>query len=112
MGNGIVYLGSGGLQGAARESALKVPRELTAGKLAAFYDPQSASATDLNRWWIMNAGGGDGVQPSYTRQYDSDSLAELRRDNQAMRVVAIAAESDAAVRSRPTHPVTVFFPHL
>ncbi|EHR8838045.1 ketose-bisphosphate aldolase [Escherichia coli] len=33
----IVYLGSGGLQGAARESALKV-LELTAGKLAAFYD--------------------------------------------------------------------------
>lgn len=31
----IVYLGSGGLQGAARESALKV-LELTAGKLAAF----------------------------------------------------------------------------
>ena len=33
----IVYLGSGGLRGAARESALKV-LELTAGKLAAFYD--------------------------------------------------------------------------
>ncbi|XNM79562.1 SIS domain-containing protein [Escherichia coli] len=33
----IVYLGSGGLQGAARQSALKV-LELTAGKLAAFYD--------------------------------------------------------------------------
>lgn len=29
----------------------------------------------------------------YTRQYDLDLLAELRRDNQAMRVIAIAAES-------------------
>lgn len=37
----------------------------------------------------------------YTRQYDLDLLAELRRDNQAMRVVAIAAESDAAVEAGP-----------
>lgn len=45
----IVYLGSGGLQGAARESALKV-LELTAGKLAAFYDSQPDSVMDQNRW--------------------------------------------------------------
>ncbi|MNO87274.1 putative tagatose-6-phosphate ketose/aldose isomerase [compost metagenome] len=36
----IVYLGSGGLQAAARESALKV-LELTAGKVVAFYDSQN-----------------------------------------------------------------------
>lgn len=47
----IVYLGSGGLQGAARESALKV-LELTAGKLAAFYDSQPDSVMDQNRWSI------------------------------------------------------------
>jgi tagatose-6-phosphate ketose/aldose isomerase len=37
----------------------------------------------------------------YTRQYDLDLLAELRRDNQAMRVVAIAAENDAAIEAGP-----------
>jgi hypothetical protein len=47
----IVYLGSGGLQGAARESALKV-LELTAGKLAAFYDSPPASVTGRSRWSI------------------------------------------------------------
>ncbi len=53
----IVYLGSGGLQGAARESALKV-LELTAGKLAAFYKfcrPDSVMARNhwsiTKRWW-------------------------------------------------------------
>ncbi|STI81339.1 putative tagatose-6-phosphate ketose/aldose isomerase [Escherichia coli] len=47
----IVYLGSGGLQGAARESALKV-LELTAGKLAAFMILQPDSVMDQNRWSI------------------------------------------------------------
>jgi hypothetical protein len=46
----IVYLGSGGLQGAARESALVL--ELTAGKLAAFMTLLPASATALNHWLI------------------------------------------------------------
>jgi hypothetical protein len=59
----IVYLGSGGLQGAARESALKV-LELTAGKLAAFYDSLPASVTGQSRWSIRNAGGGVCLQPS------------------------------------------------
>lgn len=47
----IVYLGSGGLQGAARESALKV-LELTAGKLAAFMIPRPDSVMARNRWSI------------------------------------------------------------
>jgi tagatose-6-phosphate ketose/aldose isomerase len=37
----------------------------------------------------------------YTRQYDLDLLAELRRDRQAMRVVAIAAETDPVVEAGP-----------
>ncbi|STF29743.1 putative tagatose-6-phosphate ketose/aldose isomerase [Escherichia coli] len=37
----------------------------------------------------------------YTRQYDLDLLAELRRDNQAMRVIAIAAESSDIVAAGP-----------
>ena len=37
----------------------------------------------------------------YTRQYDLDLLAELRRDQQAKRVVAIAADTDAIIESGP-----------
>lgn len=97
----IVYLGSGGLQGAARESALKV-LELTAGKLAAFYDSPVGfrhgpkSLVDNETLVVVMVSS-----HPYTRQYDLDLLAELRRDNQAMRVVAIAAESDAAVEAGP-----------
>ena len=74
----IVYLGSGGLQGAARESALKV-LELTAGKLAAFYDSPT------------------GFRHGPKSLVDN----ELRRDNQAMRVIAIAAESTDIVAAGP-----------
>ena len=97
----IVYLGSGGLQGAARESALKV-LELTAGKLAAFYDSPAGfrhgpkSLVDNETLVVVMVSS-----HPYTRQYDLDLLAELRRDNQAMRVVAIAAENDAAVEAGP-----------
>ena len=97
----IVYLGSGGLQGAARESALKV-LELTAGKLAAFYDSPVGfrhgpkSLVDSETLVVVMVSS-----HPYTRQYDLDLLAELRRDNQAMRVVAIAAESAAAVKAGP-----------
>jgi tagatose-6-phosphate ketose/aldose isomerase len=89
----IVYLGSGGLQGAARESALKV-LELTAGKLAAFYDSPTGfrhgpkSLVDNETLVVVFVSS-----HPYTRQYDLDLLAELRRDRQAMRVVAIAAET-------------------
>ncbi|HBR6986420.1 TPA: SIS domain-containing protein [Klebsiella aerogenes] len=109
FGNGawkrIVYLGSGGLQGAARESALKV-LELTAGKLAAFYDsptgfrhgPKSLVNNEtLVVMFISNH--------PYTRQYDLDLLAELRRDRQAMRIVAIAAGTDPVIEAGP-HIIT------
>ncbi|MDW2715500.1 SIS domain-containing protein [Klebsiella pasteurii] len=97
----IVYLGSGGLQGAARESALKV-LELTAGKLAAFYDSPTGfrhgpkSLVDNETLVVVYISS-----HPYTRQYDLDLLAELRRDRQAMRVVAIAAESDAVIEAGP-----------
>ncbi|MFK3707674.1 galactosamine 6-phosphate isomerase AgaS [Raoultella sp. BIGb0138] len=97
----IVYLGSGGLQGAARESALKV-LELTAGKLAAFYDSPTGfrhgpkSLVDSATLVVVFVSS-----HPYTRQYDLDLLAELRRDQQAMRVVAIAAETDAVVEAGP-----------
>ncbi len=97
----IVYLGSGGLQGAARESALKV-LELTASKLAAFYDSPTGfrhgpkSLVDDETLVVVFVSS-----HPYTRQYDLDLLAELRRDNQAMRVIAIAAESSDIVAAGP-----------
>ena len=97
----IVYLGSGGLQGAARESALKV-LELTAGKLAAFYDSPTGfrhgpkSLVDNETLVVVFVSS-----HPYTRQYDLDLLAELRRDKQAMRVVAISDESNAVIAAGP-----------
>lgn len=97
----IVYLGSGGLQGAARESALKV-LELTAGKLAAFYDSPAGfrhgpkSLVDNETLVVVYVSS-----HPYTRRYDLDLLAELRRDRQAMRVVAIAAETDPVIEAGP-----------
>lgn len=97
----IVYLGSGGLQGAARESALKV-LELTAGKLAAFYDSPTGfrhgpkSLVDNETLVVVFVSS-----HPYTRQYDLDLLAELRRDRQALRVVAIAAQTDDVVEAGP-----------
>ena len=97
----IVYLGSGGLQGVARESALKV-LELTAGKLAAFYDsptgfrhgPKSLVNDETLVVLFVSS-------HPYTRQYDLDLLNELRRDQQAMRVVAISATSSPEIVAGP-----------
>lgn len=97
----IVYLGSGGLQGVARESALKV-LELTAGKLAAFYD----SATGFRHGPKSLVNGETLIvqfisSHPYTRLYDLDLLAELRRDGQAMRVVAISATTSPEIEAGP-----------
>ncbi|MEZ2577896.1 SIS domain-containing protein [Buttiauxella ferragutiae] len=97
----IVYLGSGGLQGVARESALKV-LELTAGKLAAFYDsptgfrhgPKSLVNNETLVVVFVSS-------HPYTRQYDLDLLSELRRDQQALRVVAICASPCPEVEAGP-----------
>ncbi|WP_413483159.1 SIS domain-containing protein [Morganella psychrotolerans] len=98
----VVYLGSGSFQGLARESALKL-LELTAGQTAAFYDtptgfrhgPKSlVNEETLVVMYISN-------QP-YTRQYDLDLLAELRRDRIAKCVIAIADKPDDII-SAGTH---------
>jgi tagatose-6-phosphate ketose/aldose isomerase len=97
----IVYLGSGGLQGAARESALKV-LELTAGKLAAFYDSPTGfrhgpkSLVDSETLVVVFVSS-----HPYTRQYDLDLLAELHRDRQALRVVAISAQTHEVIEAGP-----------
>lgn len=97
----IVYLGSGGLQAAARESALKV-LELTAGKVVAFYDSPTGfrhgpkSLVDNETLVVVFVSS-----HPYTRQYDLDLLEELRRDGQAMHVVAIAADRDPVIDAGP-----------
>ena len=97
----VVYLGSGGLQAAARESALKV-LELTAGKIAAFYDSPTGfrhgpkSLVDGETLVVVFVSS-----HPYTRQYDLDLLHELRRDDLALRVVAIAAENDPLIEAGP-----------
>ncbi|VEC01225.1 Putative tagatose-6-phosphate ketose/aldose isomerase [Cedecea lapagei] len=97
----VVYLGSGGLQGVAREAALKV-LELTAGKLAAFYDtptgfrhgPKSLVNNETLAIVLVSS-------DPYTRQYDLDLLAELRRDDLAMRTIAISASTSQAIEAGP-----------
>lgn len=97
----VVYLGSGGLQAVARESALKV-LELTAGKLAAFYDSPTGfrhgpKSLVNNETLVVVFISSD----PYTRRYDLDLLAELRRDDLAMRVLAISAQSDEVIVAGP-----------
>ncbi|EKN3347575.1 SIS domain-containing protein [Yersinia ruckeri] len=93
----VIYLGSGGLQGLAQESALKL-LELTAGKVVAGFDtplgfrhgPKSIVNPDtLVVVYISN--------DPYTRQYDLDLLAEIRANNVASKIIAVAAQSDAQV---------------
>ena len=96
-------------RGGARESALKV-LELTAGKLAAFYDSPTGfrhgpkSLVDNETLVVVFISS-----HPYTRQYDLDLLAELRRDRRALRVVAIAAENDPVIEAGP-HPAAAFTP--
>ncbi|WP_318479355.1 SIS domain-containing protein [Photobacterium leiognathi] len=90
----VIYLGSGGLQGLAQESALKL-LELTAGKVVATYDSPLGfrhgpkSIVNKNSMIVVFISN-----DPYTRKYDLDLLAELCRDNIAVRVVAITAQAD------------------
>ncbi len=95
----IVYLGNGGLQGVARESALKV-LELTGGKIAAFYD----SATGFRHGPKSLVDGETLIvqfisNHPYTRLYDLDLLKEMRNENQAMAIVAIADRPESDIEN-------------
>lgn len=86
----VVYLGSGALEGLARESALKL-LELTAGGVVAFHDSPlgfrhgpKAVLTDSTLVVVYES-----ADP-YTAQYDRDLLAELRL-GASCRVVRIGA---------------------
>jgi tagatose-6-phosphate ketose/aldose isomerase len=74
----VVYLGSGPLQGLAREAALKM-LELTAGRVATWFDSplgfrHGPKAVLNDRTLVVVFASGD----AYTRRYDDDIIAELR----------------------------------
>ena len=88
----LVFLGSGGLQGNAREAALKC-MELTAGQLVASYD--SSLGFRHGPKFIVNSKTLVVVMRSndpYTQQYDDDIVAELRRDGIAS-VLVLSSEA-------------------
>lgn len=88
----VVYLGSGALKGLAQESALKV-LELTAGRTIAMGDSPLAfrhgpkSVLD-DRTLVVVYLSND----PYTRRYDLDLLAELRRSRGDRDVLAVTAD--------------------
>jgi tagatose-6-phosphate ketose/aldose isomerase len=86
-----VYLGSGVLQGLAREAALKLG-ELSNGAVACCHESSLGfrhgpktfiTGTTLVLVFVSNDG--------YTRRYDHDLIDELRRDGEAAAVLEISA---------------------
>ncbi|MFF2449687.1 SIS domain-containing protein [Neobacillus sp. NPDC058068] len=92
--NRVVYLGSGSLEGLAREAQLKL-LELTAGKITTAFDsplgfrhgPKSfVNEMSLVFVFVSNQ--------NYTRQYDLDLLAELKQDDIANYICAIEVDGE------------------
>jgi tagatose-6-phosphate ketose/aldose isomerase len=90
----IIYLGSGCLEGLAREAQLKI-LELTAGKVVTAFDstlgfrhgPKSfVNEKSLVFVFVSNH--------PYTRQYDLDMLKEMQQDNIATYICAIEVEGN------------------
>jgi tagatose-6-phosphate ketose/aldose isomerase len=92
----VVYLGSNGFKGLAREAALKL-LELTDGKVVAAFDsplgfrhgPKTIVTDDTLLFVFIS-------NDAYTRRYDLDLLQELRSEGQAGRVIAITAQAQGA----------------
>lgn len=90
------FLGGGELGGAARESALKV-LELTAGRVAAFWDsplgfrhgPKSL-VNDDTRIVVLLSSDAD------ARRYDADVVAELRSQYGSSRVTTVGVDDSGA----------------
>lgn len=90
-----VYLGSGVLQGLAREAALKLG-ELSNGAVATCYDSplgfRHGPKTFIDpRTVVFVFVSND----AYTRRYDHDLIDELRGDNLAARVIEVSAQPRA-----------------
>lgn len=90
----IIYLGSGSLEGLAREAQLKI-LELTAGKIVTAFDsplgfrhgPKSfVNEKSLVFVFVSNH--------PYTRQYDLDMLKEMKQDNISNYICAIEVDGD------------------
>ncbi|EKN65255.1 tagatose-6-phosphate ketose/aldose isomerase [Neobacillus bataviensis LMG 21833] len=86
----IIYLGSGGFEGLAREAQLKI-LELTAGKIATSFDSSlgfrhgpKSFVNEKTAIFVFVSN-----QP-YTRQYDLDMLQELSQDQIASTICAIS----------------------
>ncbi|EGR1834527.1 SIS domain-containing protein [Vibrio cholerae] len=85
----LIVLGSGGFAGLAREASLK-SLELSAGKVMTAFDSSLGFrhgpkfAINHKALVIQLLSSDD-----YTRQYDLDLLREIRRDNQALRHIAL-----------------------
>src|ERR1700730_18597430 len=98
----VVYLGSKEFKGLARESALKM-LEMTDGKVVAIADSplgfRHGPQKILKRHTLVVVFVSN---DPYTRQYDLDLIAELRRDGVAGRVVVVSASD-----SVPDHPDNV-----
>jgi tagatose-6-phosphate ketose/aldose isomerase len=87
----VVYLGSGALEGLARESALKL-LELTAGLVVGYSESplgfrHGPKAILNDRTLVVVYVSSD----PYTRRYDLDILAELRGGPHPQNVIAISA---------------------
>lgn len=89
----VVFLGSGGFASLAQESALKL-LELTDGQVVAMHDSslgfRHGPKTIINEHTLVFVYLSNNP---YTRQYDLDLLAELRRDGEAGRVIALSADT-------------------
>jgi tagatose-6-phosphate ketose/aldose isomerase len=100
----VVYLGSNGFKGLAREAALKL-LELTDGRVIAAFDsplgfrhgPKTIVTRDTLLFVFIS-------NDPYTRRYDLDLLGELRSDALAGRVIAITAQlHDAVIQGEYLH---------
>lgn len=90
----IIYLGSGGFEGLAREAQLKI-LELTAGKIATSFDSslgfRHGPKSFVNEKAVVFVFVSNQL---YTRRYDLDMLNELRQDQIASFICAIAVDGD------------------
>lgn len=96
----VVYLGSAIFKGLAREAGLKL-LELTNGDLVTMFDSplgfRHGPKTIVNDRTLIVVFFSNNA---YTRSYDVDLLEELRRDNDAARVIAVTAQDGVGLPER------------
>ena len=89
----LVFLGAGGFQGIAKEAALKC-LVLTAGQVLSYFESPLGfrhgpkSLMDATTEVVIFASSND-----YTKLYDADLIAELKRDDQALDITILSAET-------------------